>query len=95
MSVPSPDPVLTVYGRAGCHLCDEMRAELVAALQDRTTAGRPVPAVHEIDVDTDPDLQARYGGLVPVYALAGQELPLAMSGRQLRAFLDRALAGPG
>lgn len=95
MSVPSPDPVLTVYGRAGCHLCDEMRTELAAALRDRAAAGRSVPPVHEVDVDSDPDLQARYGGLIPVYALAGQELPLAMSGRQLRAFLDRALPGPG
>jgi hypothetical protein len=36
-------------------------------------------------------LEARYGGLVPVLALGGQELPLVMSGRQARAFLDRTL----
>ncbi len=91
MSVTSPLPVLTVYGRAGCHLCDEMRAELQAALTDRAAHGEPVPGVREVDVTTDPDLEARYGGLVPVYVLAGVELPLVMSGRQLRAFLDRAL----
>ena len=91
MSVPSPVPQLTVYGRAGCHLCAEIRVELMAALQDRAARGDVVPALTEIDVDTDPDLQARYGGLVPVLALAGQELPLVMSGRQLRAFLDKLL----
>jgi len=91
MSVPSPVPQLTVYGRAGCHLCAEIRGELMAALEDRAVRGDVVPAVTEIDVDTDPDLQARYGGLVPVLALAGQELPLVMSGRQLRAFLDKLL----
>ncbi|MFN8620605.1 MAG: glutaredoxin family protein [Chloroflexota bacterium] len=96
MSAPTPDLILTVYSRAGCHLCDEMRAELAAALDDRSAAGRPVPTVHEVDVDSDADLQARYGGLVPVYAVGGLELPLAMSGRQLRAFLDKAItAGAG
>jgi hypothetical protein len=93
MSVPSPDLVLTLYGRAGCHLCDELRAELTAALEDREAAGRPVPSVAEIDVDADPALRDRYGALVPVVALRGQELPLVMSGRQLRAFLDRVIGG--
>jgi len=65
--------------------------ELMAALEDRAARGEIVPTMTEIDVDSDPDLQERYGGLVPVLALAGQELPLVMSGRQLRAFLDRLL----
>jgi len=91
MSVTFPLPLLTVYGRAGCHLCDEIRAELQAALEDRAANGQRVPQVHEVDVTSDPELDARYGGLVPVYALGGDELSLVMSGRQLRAFLDRAL----
>ena len=91
MSVPSPVPRLTVYGRAGCHLCADIRVELMAALEERAARGEIVPTMTEIDVDSDPDLQERYGGLVPVLALAGQELPLVMSGRQLRAFLDRNL----
>lgn len=91
MSVTSPLPVLTVYSRVGCHLCDDIRVELQAALEDRATRGQHVPAVTIVDVDTDPDLQARYGGLVPVLVLAGQELPLVMSGRQVRAFLERTL----
>ena len=91
MSVMSPLPVLTVYSRVGCHLCDAIRVELQTALEDRATRGERVPAVTVVDVDTDPDLQARYGGLVPVLALAGQELPLVMSGRQVRSFLERTL----
>lgn len=85
-------PVLSVYRRARCELCDSLRIELDAALADRATAGLPVPVVREIEVADDPDLEARYGGLVPVLSLAGAELPLAMSGRQVRAFLDRVLA---
>lgn len=87
----SPRPVLTVYRRAQCHLCDELTIELQAALEDRARVGAIVPAVTEIDVATDPELEARYGGLVPVLVLGGQELPLVMSGRQARAFLDRSL----
>jgi hypothetical protein len=91
MSVTSPRPVLTVYRRASCELCDELRVELQAALEDRAVRGDPTPTVHEIDVATDPALEARYGGLVPVVAVGDQELPLVLSGRQLRAFLDRTL----
>jgi hypothetical protein len=91
MSVTSPRPVLTVYRRAACELCDELAVELQAALEDRARAGAVVPAVTEVDVTTDPELEARYGGLVPVFALGGLELPLVMSGRQARAFLDRTL----
>ena len=91
MSVSVPQPVLTVYGRAQCHLCDELRVELQAALEDRVRRGEAIPAVTEIDVDTDPDLATRYGALVPVLAMAGQELPLVLSGRHIRAFLDRTM----
>ena len=91
MSPAIPAPVLTVYRRAACHLCDELHVLLQAALEDRAARGEPVPAVREVDVAGDTDLETRYGGLVPVLALAGQELPLAVSGRAVRAFLDKTL----
>jgi hypothetical protein len=52
--------MLTLYTRAYCHLCDEMRDALA-----------PLAAAHgarvvERDVDADPALEARYGDLVPV-----------------------------
>ena len=91
MSATVPSPVLIVYRRAQCHLCDDLRGVLHAALEDRASRGEAVPIVREVEVSTDPELESRYGGLVPVLALAGQELPLAMSDRQVRAFLDRTL----
>ena len=51
---------LTLLTRAYCHLCDDMRAALAPlALQ----AGTPIV---ELDVDADPDLEARFGDRVPV-----------------------------
>ncbi len=91
MSVTSPPPQLTVYRRARCELCDEIAQEIQAALSDRARRGESVPAVTEVDVEGDRDLESRYGGLVPVLEIGGQELALVTSGRQLRAFLDRAL----
>jgi hypothetical protein len=91
MPTPLPRPVLTVFRRAGCTLCDEIRPVVQAALEERAARGEQTPLVREVDVDADADLRARYGDLVPVLALSGLELPLAMSSRQVRAFLDRSL----
>ena len=59
---PAP---LTLIVRAYCHLCDEMRTALLPL-----ASGAGV-AVSEIDVDSDPALEARWGDAVPVL-LAGQ-----------------------
>ena len=60
-----------LLSRQGCCLCEGL-AERLAALE-------PPPLIAVIDVDQDPDLQARYGLEVPVVAieLAGrwQDLP--------------------
>jgi thiol-disulfide isomerase/thioredoxin len=61
-------PRLTLYGRAWCHLCDDMRAELEPLL---TEFGAQVTIV---DVDTDPVLEALYNELVPVLVCDGVEL---------------------
>ncbi len=50
-----------LYGRAYCHLCEDMAGALRARGVD----------FEEIDVDTDPSLEARWGELVPVLADAG------------------------
>jgi arsenate reductase-like glutaredoxin family protein len=56
---------LRLYGRAQCHLCEEMARALRAA----------GVAFDEVDVDSDPALRARFGDLVPVLAdAAGNEL---------------------
>ena len=79
------------YTRDGCHLCEETREVLQAALEARVLRGEPIATVHEIDIDTDPELKSRYGDLIPVLALDGIELPLAMGRRAIDAFLDRVL----
>ena len=91
MSASLPRPLLTVYQRERCHLCDELRGILQSVLEERAARSQVVPALREVDVDADPQLAARYGALVPVLALGEHELPLAMSARHVRAFLDALL----
>jgi hypothetical protein len=91
MNDHEPRPVLTVYRRERCELCDELRDLLQGALEERAARGGVVPAVREVDVSADPDLESRYGGLVPVLALGGREQSLVLSGRQVRDFLERSL----
>ncbi|QNB07190.1 glutaredoxin family protein [Herbaspirillum frisingense] len=53
-----------IYSRSYCHLCDDLRGALRAAL------GAQPAQIEMIDVDADPALVARYDELVPV--LMGQ-----------------------
>ena len=59
---------MTLYGRPGCHLCDEARAALLRVRAD-------VPfELREIDIDGDDELFKRYLERIPVVALNGEEL---------------------
>ncbi len=60
--------LLTVYGRGYCHLCDDMIAAL-HALQ-----GRFAFALNIVDVDSDADLDARWGEKIPVLLCGEREL---------------------
>ena len=62
--------VLTLYSRPGCHLCDEMKANVQRAVRG---AGAPV-TIDEIDISTDPVLEARYGVDIPVLLLDGRKV---------------------
>lgn len=62
--------VLTLYSRPGCHLCDEMKAVVQRAV--RAAAGPA--AIEEIDISTDPALEARYGLEIPVLMLQGKKI---------------------
>jgi thiol-disulfide isomerase/thioredoxin len=60
---------LTIYSRPGCHLCDEMKDVV------RRVAGSvatPI-TIEEIDISTDPDLEARYGLEIPVLLVDGKK----------------------
>ena len=55
---------LVLYGRPGCHLCDDARAVL-------ERIGHPF---EEVDIERDDHLLARYLERIPVVALNGTEL---------------------
>jgi glutaredoxin len=61
-------PTVTLYTRAGCHLCEQ--AERVLREQRAATPFR----LELVDVDRDPELARRYGVRVPVVAVDGVEL---------------------
>ena len=60
---------VTIYSRPGCHLCDEMKALVHRVVQ---AIAAPV-AVEEIDISTDPALEARYGLEIPVLLIDGKK----------------------
>ena len=60
--------VVTLYGRPGCHLCDDARDVL-----ERVRRGHPFD-LDEVDITRDDALHARYLERIPVVALDGEEL---------------------
>jgi glutaredoxin len=59
-------PTLTLYGKPGCHLCDDARAAV-----ERVTARRDVP-LEQVDISRDPVLFKRYGERIPVLEMDGE-----------------------
>ena len=60
---------ITIYSRPGCHLCEEMKAVV-----ERAVRMSGVPAtIEEIDISTDPALEARYGVEIPVLCVDGKK----------------------
>ncbi|HVL31425.1 MAG TPA: glutaredoxin family protein [Solirubrobacteraceae bacterium] len=71
---------LVLYGRPGCHLCDDARAVL-------ERIGEPFD---EIDIESDDALLAAYLERIPVVALDGDELfDFFVDEAALRKLLDR------
>jgi hypothetical protein len=60
-------PEVVLYSRHDCCLCDVARGEVEAAQASRRFALRVV------DVDSDPELAARYGEEVPVIEVDGRK----------------------
>src|SRR5215210_9532706 len=58
---------ITLYGRPGCHLCEEARVAVEAVRADREIA------LDEVDVSLDPALERRYGERIPVVAIDDRE----------------------
>ena len=60
--------LVTLYGKPGCHLCDDAR-EVV----ERVRKEHPFE-LREVDISLDPGLFREYGERIPVLALNGEEL---------------------
>ena len=58
---------VTLYGRDGCHLCDEARAALVSLREDGARF-----SLDEIDIDTDDALHAAFLERIPVVQVDGE-----------------------
>ena len=75
---------VTLYGKAGCHLCDEAREAVAEVRAERGFE------LEEVDVALDPVLHGRYGERIPVVAIDGRdELELVVDADALRERLDK------
>lgn len=60
-------PRVRIYGRAGCHLCEEARAVVARVCADLGEE------FEEVDVDADPALLDRFSDEVPVTFVDGRQ----------------------
>jgi len=60
-------PVLDVYSRPGCHLCEVLLEQLLELVR-----GRAELCVH--DIESREDWRERYGLIIPVVEVEGTEL---------------------
>ena len=57
---------VTLYTRAGCHLCEEAAAGLEALAREL-----PIEVL-SVDIDADADLRARFNDIAPAIAVGGE-----------------------
>ncbi len=87
----SSRPVVTLYGRPECHLCDQAR-DAIAALRGEP----PRFELREVDIDSDAALNAAYLERIPVVELDGRIVSeLEFEPRALAPFLDDARVHDG
>ena len=61
-------PTIDLYGRPGCHLCDDARARLAVLAPELGFT------INDIDIEGDDDLHRRYLERIPVVVLDGEHL---------------------
>jgi hypothetical protein len=59
--------VVTLYGREGCHLCDEARESILALSRELGDL-----ELREVDIESDDDLFTAYLERIPVVELDGE-----------------------
>jgi glutaredoxin len=75
---------VTLYGKPGCHLCDEARAVVAEVRRER-----PFELI-EVDITFDPGINRRYTERIPVLELNGEEVfEFVVEPEELRRRLDR------
>ena len=78
----APPLPVTLYERAGCHLCEETHRAL-----RRIGLDRPL-AIERVDITTDPVLELRYVVRIPVVRVGDRELDAAgLADREIAAWL--------
>ncbi len=68
---------VTLYTRAGCHLCDDAKKPVV-----RAVAATPGASLRIVDIAGDADLEARYGLRIPVVTVTGRGHGAGRRGRE-------------
>jgi glutaredoxin len=77
-------PTVTLYGKPGCHLCDDARAVI-----EHVRADHPFE-LREVDVSLDPELNRAYGERIPVLELDGEEVfEFFVDAAELARLVDR------
>jgi glutaredoxin len=77
-------PRVTLYGRPGCHLCDDARTVIARVCAD---LGEEYA---EVDIDADPELLHRFGEEIPVTFVDGRQHDFwRVDEQRLRAALAR------
>lgn len=75
---------VTLYGRPGCHLCDDARSVIERVCVDLGES------FTEVDVDADPELLDRFGEEIPVTFVDGRQHDFwRVDETRLRAALTR------
>ena len=79
-----PTPLVRLYARPDCHLCDEAREELLALRADGAAF-----RLEEVDIESDDALMHRLLERIPVVELEGEVVSeLGLDADGLRARLD-------
>lgn len=75
---------VTLYTRSECHLCDQAKEDLESLQTDY-----PHRLV-EVDIDSDPAIQKKYGDQVPVIEVGPYQLPAPFDKQKLMMTLGAA-----
>jgi glutaredoxin len=85
-----PPTVITLYGREGCHLCEEARVAIEALAGELGGI-----ELREVDIETDEGLLRTHLERIPVVELDGREVSsLVLDPEALRAALELHTVGP-